>query len=30
MSFAEVDRITKLVPNVLNIKLKDAIEMEPG
>jgi DNA polymerase III subunit alpha len=26
MSFADVDRITKLVPNVLNIKLKDAIE----
>jgi DNA polymerase III subunit alpha len=30
MSFADVDRITKLVPNVLNIKLKDAIETEPG
>ncbi|MBV8553776.1 MAG: DNA polymerase III subunit alpha [Acidobacteriaceae bacterium] len=26
MSFAEVDRITKLVPKQLNIKLKDAIE----
>jgi DNA polymerase-3 subunit alpha len=30
MSFADVDRITKLVPAVLNIKLKDAIEAEPG
>src|SRR5580658_10852130 len=30
MSFADVDRITKLVPNVLNIKLKDAIKAEPG
>lgn len=30
MSFADVDKITKLVPNVLNIKLKDAIESEPG
>ena len=30
MSFADVDRITKLVPNVLNIKLKEAIETEPG
>ena len=30
MSFADVDRITKLVPSVLNIKLKDAIEAEPG
>jgi DNA polymerase III subunit alpha len=30
MSFADVDRITKLVPNVLNIRLKDAIEQEPG
>src|SRR5690348_15589221 len=30
MSFADVDRITKLVPNVLNIKLKDAIAAEPG
>src|SRR5580698_1414051 len=30
MSFADVDKITKLVPNVLNIKLKDAIETEPG
>jgi DNA polymerase-3 subunit alpha len=30
MSFADVDKITKLVPNVLNIKLKEAIETEPG
>jgi DNA polymerase III subunit alpha len=30
MSFADVDRITKLVPGVLNIKLKDAIATEPG
>src|SRR6204780_2550402 len=30
MSFADVDRITKLVPNVLNIKLKDAMDSEPG
>src|ERR1039457_2355782 len=30
MSFADVDRITKLVPNTLNIKLKDAIAQEPG
>ncbi len=30
MSFADVDKITKLVPNVLNIKLKDAIATEPG
>jgi DNA polymerase-3 subunit alpha len=30
MSFAEVDRLTKLVPNVLNISLEDAIRMEPG
>ena len=30
LSFADVDRITKLVPNVLNIKLKDAIDQEPG
>ena len=30
MSFADVDRITKLVPSVLNIKLKDAIASEPG
>ncbi len=30
MSFADVDRITKLVPNQLNIKLKDALAQEPG
>ncbi|MDP9053669.1 MAG: DNA polymerase III subunit alpha [Acidobacteriota bacterium] len=30
MSFADVDRITKLVPGVLNIKLKEAIATEPG
>ena len=30
MSFADVDRITKLVPNVLNISLDDAIQAEPG
>ncbi len=30
MSFADVDRITKLVPTQLNIKLKEAIEQEPA
>ena len=30
MSFADVERITKLVPNVLNISLKDAMQAEPG
>ncbi|MDP9169888.1 MAG: DNA polymerase III subunit alpha, partial [Acidobacteriota bacterium] len=30
MSISDVERITKLVPNVLNIKLKDAIKQEPG
>jgi DNA polymerase-3 subunit alpha len=30
MTFGEVDRVTKLVPNVLNIELKQAFEMEPG
>ncbi len=30
MTFADVDRITKLVPGVLNIKLKEAIAAEPG
>ena len=30
LSFADVDRITKLVPNTLGIKLKDAIDQEPG
>ena len=30
MSFGDVERITKLVPNVLNIKLEEAIRQEPG
>jgi len=30
MSFSEVDRITKMIPNQLNIKLKTAIAAEPG
>jgi len=30
MSFADVDRITKLVPSVLNISLSDAMKAEPG
>src|SRR5271170_876147 len=30
MSFADVDRISKLVPRQLDIKLKDAISTEPG
>src|SRR5215467_14415000 len=30
MSFADVDRLTKLVPGVLNISLEDAIKAEPG
>ncbi len=30
MTFGEVDRITKLVPNQLNIKLAEAIKQEPG
>jgi DNA polymerase III subunit alpha len=30
MKVGEVDRITKLVPNQLNIKLKDAFAQEPG
>ena len=30
MSYAEVDRLTKMVPNVLNISLDEAIKMEPG
>jgi len=30
MSFAEVDRITKLVPNQLNIKLDEALRKEPA
>jgi DNA polymerase-3 subunit alpha len=28
--FADVERVTKLVPNVLNISLTDAMAMEPG
>ncbi len=28
--YADVDKLTKLVPNVLNISLEDAIKMEPG
>jgi len=30
MSFADVERLTKLVPNVLNITLSDAMKAEPG
>jgi len=30
MPFADVDKITKLVPGVLNIKLQEAIHQEPG
>src|SRR5439155_6033817 len=30
MSYGDVDRITKLVPNVLNISLDAAIKTEPG
>jgi DNA polymerase-3 subunit alpha len=30
MSFGDVERMTRLVPNVLNIKLEDAIAAEPG
>jgi DNA polymerase-3 subunit alpha len=29
MPYAEVDRIAKLVPNILNIKLSEAIKLEP-
>ena len=29
-SFADVDKVTKLIPATLNIKLKDAIEQEPA
>ena len=29
MGFGDVDRLTKLVPNVLNIKLDEAIKQEP-
>ncbi len=30
MSFGDVERLTKMVPNVLNISLADAIRTEPG
>ena len=30
ISYADVDRITKLIPNQLNIKLKEAMEQEPA
>src|SRR5215468_3911850 len=30
MSFADVERVTKLVPNVLNIGLEDSFKAEPG
>ncbi len=30
MTFAEVDRITKLIPNQLNITLDEAMKQEPG
>jgi len=30
MSFADVERVTKLVPNQLNISLADSFKMEPG
>ena len=30
ISFADVDKITKLIPNQLNIKLKEAMEQEPA
>ncbi|HLI85926.1 MAG TPA: DNA polymerase III subunit alpha [Bryobacteraceae bacterium] len=30
MPFAEVERLTKMVPNVLNISLDEAIRQEPG
>jgi DNA polymerase III subunit alpha len=30
MPFAEVERLTKMVPNVLNISLEEAIKQEPG
>jgi DNA polymerase-3 subunit alpha len=29
MTFTDVDRLTKMVPNVLNIKLADALKQEP-
>ncbi|MBL8173449.1 MAG: DNA polymerase III subunit alpha [Bryobacterales bacterium] len=30
MTFADVEKLTKLIPPTLNIKLKEAIEQEPG
>ena len=30
LSFADVDKVTKLVPGILNIDLKKSFEMEPG
>jgi DNA polymerase-3 subunit alpha len=30
LPFADVERLTKMVPNVLNISLEEAIEQEPG
>jgi DNA polymerase III subunit alpha len=30
MPFADVERLTKMVPNVLNISLEEAIKQEPG
>jgi DNA polymerase III subunit alpha len=30
MPFADVERLTKMVPNVLNISLDDALKQEPG
>jgi DNA polymerase-3 subunit alpha len=30
MPFADVERLTKMVPNVLNISLEEAIQQEPG
>jgi len=30
MPFADVERITRMVPNILNIKLHDAMDQEPG
>ncbi len=30
MPFADVERLTKMVPNVLNISLEDAMKQEPG
>jgi DNA polymerase-3 subunit alpha len=30
MTFAEVEPVTKAIPNVLNISLEDAMKMEPG